>query len=83
MVADSTSTLISLELDMGFGYGRVAQAVYSSGDAVQGHAALQEAWAAWERAKSILAMHEVEELHLRLLGLEAFLRGIEEKSTVN
>jgi hypothetical protein len=81
MVADSPSSLIALELDLGFGYGRVAQAAYLAGGAVQGHTALQAAWASWERAKSMLAMHEVEGLHLRLLGLEAFLRGIEKKST--
>jgi hypothetical protein len=80
MAADSRPTLIALELDMGFGYGRMAQAEYSAGRTLKGEDALQTAWAAWERAKSLILKHEREELHFRLLALEGFLKGIEKKS---
>jgi hypothetical protein len=83
MVEDSTFSLIALEIDMGFGYGRVAQAAYSAGGALKGQSALRTAWAAWERANSMIAKHEVGDLHLRLLGLEAFLRSIDEKWEIN
>jgi hypothetical protein len=68
------------QLGLAFGYGRVAQAAYSAGGACKGHAALHAAWGAWERAKSMIAKQEGEELHFRLLALEGFLKGIEEKS---
>jgi hypothetical protein len=73
-------TRISLELDTGFGFGRIAQAAYLAGRALAGDDALQRAWAAWERAKPMILNQEGEELHLRHLALEGFLRGIEEKS---
>ena len=81
MVADSTSSLIAVEIDMGFGYGRIAQAAYSAGRTLRGDAALQAAWAAWERAKSMVLKHEVEELGFKLMTLEGFLKGVEKKVT--
>ena len=80
MAADSTPTRIALELDMGFDCGRNAQAAYLAGRTPTGDDALQRAWAAWERAKTLILNHEGEDLRFRHLALEGFLRGIEEKS---
>jgi hypothetical protein len=68
---------------MGFDFGRIAQAAYLAGRTDTGDDALQRAWAAWERAKSMILNHEGEELRFRHLALEGFLRGIEEKSHPN
>jgi hypothetical protein len=78
MAETSQLACIALELDMGLGYARTAQAAYDARRSVRGDAALKGAWAACGRAKSMIAKREAEELHQRLLGLEAFLRGIEE-----
>jgi hypothetical protein len=58
----------------------MAQVAYSAGRTLKGDAALQTAWDTLKRVKSVILEHEAEELGLKLLALEGFLRGIEEKS---
>jgi hypothetical protein len=70
-------TFIALELDLGFGYARMAKTAYSAGRTAKGDAALQTAWSAWEQAAGLILKDEVEELRPRLLELEALLWGVE------
>jgi hypothetical protein len=75
----SKLTSISVELDLGFAFGRTAQTAYSKGHTFKGDDNLQAARNARNRAAGLISRHEAEEFSPRLQELETLLGGLEKK----